>query len=145
MADLTPAPPEITSVANALITAYFPNLVGVPIAILVRQEPQDAGKGEDGQHQVNVAATGVNTDASVPAEYVMWFAWNVWQFLDDMQRQAIVFHELMHCGRDATGKPVLAPHDESVFTREVELYGAWWKTAQEKLKELYTRPAGEGT
>lgn len=136
MADFAPAPPEIVGTANRLIAAYFPNLAGAAIAILVRPTPQEAGQGEDGQNQSSVAAAGVNPDPKLPYEYVIWFAWDVWQLLDGIERDAIVFHELMHLGRDATGKPVLTPHDESVFTREVELYGAWWKDAQAKFKAL---------
>lgn len=143
--DLRPAPPEVLDVVGELIGQYFPELATARIVIAVRDTPEDSGPGEDGQPQETVAATGVNDEPDAPFEYIVWFAWTVWEFLDDLQRHAMVFHELEHCGRDETGKPHLKPHDESVFTAEVELYGAWWKTAQEKLKELNARQAGKGT
>lgn len=132
--DLYPAPPDIQAVASALIATYFPHLQTARLAILARDEPEDAGM-EDGLHKVTVAATGVNSgDKDVPFEYVIWFALDVWQMLDERARNAIVFHELEHCGRDENGKPVLKPHDAAVFNQEVKLYGVWWESAQEMLK-----------
>lgn len=144
--DLRLAPPDVLAVVGELIDTFFPQLQTARLVVLVRDMPEDAGPGDDGQPQQTVAATGVSDDPAHPFEYVMWFAMSVWDFLDDMQRHAIVLHELIHCDRDPeTGKARLKPHDESVFTLEVELYGAWWKTAQEQLKQLNARQAGKGT
>jgi hypothetical protein len=131
-----PAPPEILAVVGGLIATHFPHLAMARLAVLVRERPEDIGGGK-----MTVAATGVTADPDSPFEYIVWFAWDVWQMLDAGDREAIVFHELTHCDRDEAGKPLLKEHDAGVFTTEVERYGAWWQDAQARYKSA--REAGE--
>lgn len=93
MDGLRPAPPEIIAVVGRLIAAHFPHLATARLAVLVRDKAVDAGN-----EQVSVAATGANTDdASLPFEYVIWFALDAWQLMSEADREAIVYHELTHC------------------------------------------------
>lgn len=126
--EFRPAPPEIIAIVDRHITAYFPNLAAARLVVAVREGAADAGEGKS-----TVAATGVpgNEAEAEQFEYFTWFAWDVWQLLDGRGREAIVFHELCHCDRDANGRPVLKDHDAQVFDTEVELYGVWWHSAQE--------------
>lgn len=135
------APDEIIAVTDRLIATQFPHLAGARILLLVREQAQASEPG-----QFAVAAAGVPTDEAQASQfdYVMWYAWDVWQILDEKDRDALTFHELTHCSRnDQTGKPELKPHDASVFNREVELYGMWWVDAQARFKSLNSSAGGE--
>lgn len=137
--NLRPAPPEMTEVVQRLIAKHFKPLRTSRIALLVRDRAEET-EGDTS----SVAAAGVNSDPSLPFEYVVWVAWEVWQMLDATEREAILFHELMHCGRDEAGRPMLKPHDAGVFNEEIELYGVWWKDAQKKFKKRDDAREGEG-
>lgn len=130
-----PAPASILAVVGRLIATHFPHLAAARLLVLARESAEPTGEG-----QFAVAAAGVPTgDAEARQfDYVMWFAWDVWQALSDVDRDALVFHELMHCGRDEAGNPELKHHDAGVFNRELELYGAWWVDAQQRFKALNT-------
>lgn len=136
MDGLHPATPDMLAITQRLIATYFPHLQGARLLVGMREQAMEAGDGK-----LMVAATGVAKDA--PFDYIIWFALDAWQLLSDIDRQALAFHELMHCGRDEQGRPKLTPHDESVFTGEVKLYGAWWEDAQVRFKSA--RDAGESS
>lgn len=122
--EFAPAPPEIMAIVDRHIAAHFPQLRGAKLVVGIRQtaKPVDGGKA-------TVAATGVS-DTANGFDYMVWFAWDAWQMLDDHGREAIVFHELCHCDRDEQGRPTIKDHDAEVFNAEIELYGDWWKSAQ---------------
>lgn len=132
---LQPAPPEITEVVKRLIDARFPQLKGARLIVASLAEALDAGEGK-----VRVAATGVNSDGGASFDYIIWFALDAWAVINDADREALVYHELTHCGTDEQGKPQLKPHDAAVFTDEVREYGAWWSDAQKRFKKA--RDAG---
>lgn len=134
--NLRPAPPEIIAVVDALIAEHFPQLRKARLIVLVQEQATDIGGGK-----VRVAAAGANNDRNAPFDYIVWFALDAWQVMNDGDREAIVYHELTHCGRDEAGRPELKEHDAGVFSKEVELYGVWWKDAQKRFKAA--RDAGE--
>lgn len=136
---LRAAPPEIMSIVERLIAAHFPHLATARLAVMVRQQAEAA---ED-EGKVTVAAAGVNSEgrSAAPFDYIIWFALDAWQLMSDGDHEALVYHELKHCGRDASGRPALTPHDAGVFDSEVELYGLWWQDAQARYQQA--RGAGE--
>lgn len=135
------APPEITSIVERLLGTHFPHLATARLAVMVRQQAPIADD-EDGK--VTVAAAGVNSnDPSLPFEYLIWFALDAWQTMNDGDHEALVYHELKHCGRDDAGRPELIAHDAGVFDSEIELFGAWWQDAQKRFKQA--RSAGESS
>lgn len=133
---LYPAPPEMVMVFNRLLVRYFPHLDRSRMVVLARDEVLDTGEG-----QFTIAATGVNLDPDAAFECIFWFAMETWVLLDERGKEALVFHELMHCGHDEEGRIQLIPHDAGVFTEEVKLYGPWWEDAQKVFKSA--RNAGE--
>lgn len=128
---LFPAPPEIEQIAHYLISRYFPHLQELRIVLLARESVLEA---EDGQ--VTVAATGVSSNPEDPFDCIFWFAMDVWEILEPNEKEAIIFHELMHCDHDGMGHGDLKPHDAGVFTQEVQIYGAWWERPSKVLKEM---------
>lgn len=127
--DLFQAPPEMVMVFNRVLMRHFPHMDRGRMVVLARDKALDLG-----DDQSTIAACGVNPDPDAEFECIFWFALEAWQLLDERGREALVFHELTHCGHDEQGRPVLVPHDAGVFTAEVEQYGTWWKDAQARFK-----------
>lgn len=134
--NLRPAPPEIIAVVDALIAEHFPQLRKARLVVAVQEQATDIGGGK-----VRVAASGANNDRNAQFDYIIWFALDAWRVMNDGDREAIVYHELTHCGRDDAGRPELKEHDAGVFDKEIALYGAWWTDAQKRFKSA--RVAGE--
>lgn len=136
------APPEIMSIVGRLIAAHFPHLATARLVVMVRQQAETA---DDEEGKVTVAAAGVNSEGKsvAPFDYLIWFALDAWQLMNDGDHEALVYHELKHCGRDATGRPELTPHDAGIFDSEIERYGLWWQDAQVRFKQA--RAAGESS
>ncbi|RVT91454.1 hypothetical protein EOD42_22625 [Rhodovarius crocodyli] len=73
---------------------------------------------------------------SIPA-FILTLDAEFWEEASERQREALIFHELMHCMQaldkdgeprfDAEGLPVWAirPHDIEEFNEVVRRYGAW--------------------
>lgn len=131
MEGMRPAPPEVGAVVGSLIARYFPELRSERFALLVRDTALEAEEG-----QVMVGACGVNTAPDAEFHCIFWFAWDVWQLMTPLEREAMVFHELMHCDHDEAGQVQLAPHDAAVFTQEVKRYGAWWERPGQAYRAL---------
>jgi len=49
----------------------------------------------------------------------------VWDRLDEGQRAALVYHELLHCGRNDKEQYVVKPHDLEEFRAVVMHFGLW--------------------
>lgn len=69
-------------------------------------------------------------------------AFDAWQGLTKHQRQALVFHELLHCGADDKGKPMILPHDVEEFRAAVETFGLW-KTDLEAFARSVAKADGQ--
>lgn len=121
--ELHPAPEDVEATVHQLIMQDFPQLALKRLAIAVRTTALENDEG-----QYTVAATGVSQGAD-PFDYILWFAQDVWELLTYNQREAIVFHELMHCDSGKADSTGLRPHDASVFDEEVKRYGVWWESA----------------
>lgn len=82
-----------------------------------------AGKATLGQCQ---KATGLIRHFG-KVDFIIWLAADncAMASLTRWQIEALVFHELLHAGRDARGKPAIAPHDFDGFIHELLEYGAW--------------------
>lgn len=117
--------------------AYFPHVRRERVIVLARDKALEVDEG-----QSTIAATGVNPDPDAEFECIFWFSMEAWNLLDAQGREALVFHELMHCGQDEQGKPMLIPHDAGVFTAEVQRYGLWWVDAQAKFEAAHKSSDG---
>lgn len=131
-----PATDEMLAVVDRVIRQYGANdlaaVVDARIVVLSRD------KAEAIEREVqSIAAVGAATDEDELAQFdfILWLAQDVWQTLSETEREALVFHELMHCDRDEAGRPALRTHDAAVFNREVELYGLWWVAPQRVFDE----------
>lgn len=144
MADLRPAPPEFMQRIRRLIAAY-PDVLGhlhrARIEVLLRDKPE----GSQTVQAWGEADTPDNPGEMRKFDFTVWFAWDIWQTLDDYERDAITFHELNHCGFDDKGKPLLLHHDFEIFNAEIAHFGIWWgEDAQATLDALNNMPPPHG-
>jgi hypothetical protein len=62
-------------------------------------------------------------------DFVIEINWEVWRTLSNMQKVALIDHELSHCSREQDGKGewkwVLVSHDIEEFTGIVNRWGIW--------------------
>lgn len=139
--ELQDAPPDITERVWRLVDAYHPHLAEARLVVQVRE----LAPVKDGFTTMAEVDTADNDEERADFDFSMWFAWDEWQTLDDVQRDAIVDHELCHCGWDKAGKPFLIDHDIQEFNAIIARYGLWWPSADETrlaLHEAATSPDG---
>ena len=60
-------------------------------------------------------------------DYLIVIGQDAWDTLSANQREALMYHELMHCAGwdDEADAWTLRGHDIEVFAKEIERYGAW--------------------
>jgi predicted metallopeptidase len=59
-----------------------------------------------------------------PYHFLIIISENFWKRHED-KREPLLFHELLHCGENESGKPTIIPHDLEEFGEVVKRYGAW--------------------
>jgi len=53
-------------------------------------------------------------------------AWDIWSVIDNIKREALIYHELSHIGIDPeTDNVTMQAHDLEFFRGEFRKYGAW--------------------
>ena len=119
----------VKELAEKIIRARFAAIKenDIPIKYLFRSEAQTsqdkivAGrciKQSDLQHSIH------------GFRYVIWIAADIWEELDDTQREALVYHELSHIRIEFDDekqkvKYSTRKHEVEFFIDELETYGAW--------------------
>jgi len=69
-------------------------------------------------------------------QYMIQFNNEVWQTLTAVQREALVFHELLHVFYDSErDKYSIAEHDVEEFVRVVHKYGLWREDVKKFMDE----------
>lgn len=60
-------------------------------------------------------------------DFIIWFAADNCRaiMITNEQMQALVYHELCHCGENEKGEPKIEPHEIEGFISEYEEFGAW--------------------
>lgn len=58
-------------------------------------------------------------------DFVLQFSRPAWNHYTPTQREALVYHELLHCRIDAKGRAQLVGHDLEEFSLVVKHYGIW--------------------
>lgn len=134
---------DVAKVAKPLIEKYHPQLKGVRIIYLF-QTQRDKKTGAPTMPLVKKRpvlglaklVTGLNaflvsgatrTDGDdIQPFFVILITKYAWEKLKQSQREALVDHELCHCGIGGDeGKLTLLPHDLDEFNCIVQRHGAW--------------------
>ena len=114
---------EVIQLTQELIDQYHPWLKQYSVGVIFRSERQVSG-GRD----ILGEASKVNdkTNALLPddqrLDFLIWLAEDFWHDATDIERRALLDHELCHCGEN--GK--MRHHDVQEFVCIIERYGLWY-------------------
>lgn len=68
-------------------------------------------------------------------DFVLQFSLPCWRRYTEVQREALVYHELLHCRLDSKNRAVIVPHDLEEFAAVVKLYGLW----DPRIREMHAQ------
>lgn len=126
-AEWTSAPQHIIDLAKRIIREHHPKLADARIAFIMRSEaPTSSGKTTYGRAKKVSAELQVH----IPFDFIIWLAKDEYAYLAQLQREALIDHELSHCHWDGLNASI-RPHDVEEFGHIIERYGFWWPGAKE--------------
>lgn len=126
--ELVPVTPDVLDIARELIAEHEDHLNDAAIAFLFWSEgSQSAGRIVLGKaEKVNKKYQALGFDY----DFIIFLNMPVYISLDEMQRRALIHHELLHCIFDEDEKASIAPHDLEEFNKIIRMYGFWWPSAE---------------
>jgi hypothetical protein len=142
MTEWIEASEDVVRVGREMITQYHPDLEEANIGFLFRDTAQKSGD------RVVWGKASKVPDRLKPLldyDFIIWIAEDLWEGeLTEQQREALVDHELCHCGFNDNGKPVMRRHDIEEFKCVVERHGIWTDELAafaEVIEEALEQPA----
>lgn len=118
----TSAPQHIIDLAKRIIREHHPKLADARIAFIMRSEaPTSNGKTTYGKAKKVSAELQVH----INYDFIIWLATDEYRSLTQLQREALIDHELSHCFWDGLNARI-RPHDVEEFAHIIERYGFWW-------------------
>lgn len=113
---------EVEEIARKLIAEHHPHLASAKIAYLMADKlPPVRGRPRGG-----MAAKASERERALHGyDFVITINREVWRELTPAQREALVDHELSHCGLSVTGCWTILPHDLEEFAGVVKRHGLW--------------------
>ncbi len=147
--------PEVRDLARQLMERFpedFSSLAGAKIVYCWREKAQQkhdktilgTASIVSGRNALLVARNALGTEdwseGKDFAFHVIEIAADAWKDLSEHQRQALVYHELLHCGMDDDGDPLIMPHDVEEFRRVGEVFGLWKADLERFAESLNSAP-----
>ena len=124
-AEWKPAPQHIIDLARRIIAKHHPKLADARIAFIMRNEaPTSNGRTTYGKAKKVSAELQVHLDY----DFIIWLADDEYRYMTQLQREALIDHELSHCHWDGLTAS-MRPHDVEEFAHIIERYGFWWPGA----------------
>ena len=125
---------EPYAIMEDLIERLLPDLHGCRIVLAWKEWKPN----KDGQVTLGKCRKASDVDRSLHLyDFIIFLSESAWDEFDERQRQALVFHELNHCGRDKDkdgeprededGNPVwrIVRHDMEEFSTVVKHFGLY--------------------
>ena len=114
---------EVINMAKDIIERYHEHLLPAKICYLFKEQATKSGNKV-------ILGTAKKATAEVKLmtgfDFIVTLAYDMWQTLNDVQRRALVDHELCHCTVSEKGtefKWAIRKHDFEDFLEIVERYG----------------------
>lgn len=114
--------PEVEKVARELIVKYHPHLVEANIAYVFKK---DSWSKNGKEILGNAHKCSEKEKLLYKHDFIITINHNAWIRFDNNKREAIVDHELCHCGRDVEGKYCSIPHDVEDFADVIKRHGLY--------------------
>lgn len=129
------APESVYSLKEQLIREHPQSigcLAGVPIKILLDKKTRI----QKGRVILGKASTFSERDLLLhPYRFLIKLNHDYWHS-PDANKEALLFHELMHCDVDDEGKCGLRSHDLEEFTDVIRHYGIWEQSIKDFAEQL---------
>lgn len=133
-ANISPAP-EVERIARRLIPFHHPHLHGTRIEYVFREKAKTSGDYTTwGQAKIirglpaMLATPGAQSSAGLEF-FVVEIAHDVWDEIQAPQREALVDHELSHCGittdDDGNTRLAMVRHEIEEFSGVLRRHGMW--------------------
>lgn len=146
--------PDVAEIAAEMIDLYLTGLSEATIHYLFR----DKAKKSKGMTVWGCAMKKGGFDAYMRKKvfseeefeegddyFVIEIAFDRWKDLTDVQKQALVLHELCHCYIDEGGNYHLLPHDIEEFGRVVQIFGCEWRENLKQFGKTVIEASGQRT
>lgn len=144
--DFWVADESVTTVANEIIGSFRPELKDVCIVYYFKEKASKKG-GKLVIASARKVAPKENVihsfDGKPDIVFAVEIASDAWNTLKDIQKRAVIHHELAHCGfeTDEIGNmtPTILPHDIEEFSEVVKEHGYYLKEIQEFVAEVFEK------
>lgn len=114
--------PEVEEVAKKIIEDHRPDIKDAKIAYMFRNKAQTkSGKIVMG----SVKKVSALYHEITGLDYIVKIPYDVWSGLDEQTKEALIDHELRHCGKNEDGEFVYIEHDFEGFIGTLKMYGFW--------------------
>jgi NADH:ubiquinone oxidoreductase subunit len=144
MSEWNEAKPEVIEMARRIIAEDHIELRRSNIAFVMKSDGTDS-QGSRKRRKTpfktwaQAAKIPAKYDALMDFEFLIWIQEEIWDQLSHEQREALIDHELCHCGYNENDVPTMIPHDFEEFSCVIERHGLWRKSLLEmgKAAEKY--------
>jgi hypothetical protein len=141
MKNFTEASTEVIHVAEDLIKKDHPNLVEARIAFVF----QDEATQSDGRFELaKTSKVPPKMQPMMEYDFLVVIAKDRWGALSSNAREALIDHELCHCGGDDLNGWKMRHHDIEEFREVLERHGAWNAGLSKDLRSIM-QPGLPGT
>lgn len=131
MKQYSKATDEMIERTERIATANHERLRGRKIAVIMQDEA-DNRKGKLTLGWASLPSNRLRPLLNDDYDFVICFARKEWDRMDNSQKDAVVDHELCHCGIDDNLKPYLKDHDYEEFALVFQRHGYWRKNTMER-------------
>lgn len=114
---------DVLDLASEIIRAHHADLMDADITFIFRSQAATKGSGKAIWGRASKVPKRLK--ALLDYDFIIELAEDVYTGLNDMQRRALIDHELCHCHLDDFGKAILIHHDIEEFNSILERYGSW--------------------
>ncbi len=139
MSEWNEAPKTVIEMAKRIIANDHPELMTASIAFVMKSEGEDDQgrsrfKIKPHQTWAKAAKIPAKYDALMDFQFLIWIQEEIWDRLDYHQQEALIDHEMCHCGFNDNDAPSMIPHDFEEFSCVIERHGLWRKSLLEMGK-----------
>lgn len=130
---------DVVDMANAIIKEFRPELSDANIVYYFKEKA-----GKKGGKAVLASAKKISPKDQVVHDSNVLFAIEIaadaWQELAEIQKKAVLHHELCHCGfeedKEGSLNPSILPHDVEEFSAVVDAHGYYLKDIQDFVAKI---------
>ena len=139
MTEWTKASPAVLEMAERLINKSHHHLRGARMGFTFRDK---AGKSQGKMVLGKAIKVSKSLEPYIELDFLVWLSEEDWHRSDQALREALLDHELCHCGGDGDEGYKIRPHDVEEFIEIIKRHGAWTIPLAKIRDELQERLPG---